>query len=187
MFKESQIDLFCKLSQLDSQEIPESPNKRIRNRSGHVLFLNNYYNRETEQFLGWYILVTKEFNGKWGIPGGRCNRNESCIRAAEREVLEEIKISIRIKEQNLIGVNGSAVFVVDGTNISRKFINCLIRNETRREFQFNEIKEVQWLRVDSNYLELMDIPSCDENDFTEFALLALDSLKRHILNGRRFD
>lgn len=187
MFKESQGDLFRKLLKLENQDFSESSNKRIRNHSGHVLFLNNYYDRKTEHFLGWYILVTKEFNDKWSIPGGRCNSNESRIHAAEREVLEEIKINIRIKKQNIIGVNGSAVFVVDGTSMSRKVINHLIRNETRREFHFNEIKEVGWLRVDSDYLELMDVPSCNENDFTEFALLALDSLKKHILNGRRFD
>lgn len=185
---------------LSDTALNDSRNSRSNNRSGHIFPVNFYvlpqgqvpedrrdifaYTRDGRVICGVYALAGIDHSGRCVLIGGMRDASDAdCAHTAERETEEEIKIKVTVKKENEMIVNGSPVFVVDATGWSSKKINTYIQSEGRRGSQFNEIKEVVWIRVDRG-LTVKDRPNFQ--NFQSFVNLARRHFRYEIKNGRIF-
>lgn len=85
----------------------------VFNDAGHTMFITNHEPISVAVDIICYkqngeILLIKRANnpeiGKWALPGGFVNPNETCVRAAARELFEETGINIHPSVLELVGV-----------------------------------------------------------------------------------
>jgi 8-oxo-dGTP diphosphatase len=103
------------------------------------------------------ILITRRFNdvhlaGYWEFPGGKVEAHETLTAALEREIREELGITIRVDDE---------YFTVTHTYPSRTvrlhFFNCSV---LQGEPKTLEVADLRW--VDTAELEQFQFPSADE-------------------------
>ena len=147
--------------------------------SAHIFPLNYYYCKRQRKCIGYYGLVGKKRNGTFCLIGGMkdsIDRNK--VDTAERETLEEIKISIKVDPSSENDCHGSSVFFMNGNGWSTTEINKLIREETRSGYQYHEIVEVDWMRIDDK-ISLMYNPG-EESKISNFARTARNQSRKKI-------
>ena len=102
------------------------------------------------------ILITRRFDnvhlpGLWEFPGGKVEANESLQRALEREILEEIGVTIRVEDK---------YFTVDHEyptkSVQLHFFNCSI---IEGEPQPIEVADLRW--VEPAGLDYFEFPAAD--------------------------
>lgn len=90
---------------------------------------------------GKYLLVQeakKECNGKWSIPAGHLEPNETIVEGAKREILEECGLEVEITGILHVRKNSEWVNIAFSTNI--------IGGEIR--FDKKEILDAKWFSLD---------------------------------------
>lgn len=90
---------------------------------------------------GKYLLVQeakKECKGKWSIPAGHLEPNETIVEGAKREILEECGLEVEITGKLHVRKNSEWVNIAFSTNI--------IGGEIR--FDKKEILDAKWFSLD---------------------------------------
>lgn len=81
--------------------------------------------------------------GKWGLPGGFVDKNESIEEALHREVLEET--GLRVKRQSLL-TTGPNVYTYQGVtaDVVDLFYTCRVESTRKVRLAADELSEYQW-------------------------------------------
>ena len=99
----------------------------------------------------------KKGENKWGLPKGHLNKNESYIKCAQREVLEETGIYFKINKFNYnksIKLNNCIYFIINHSDKSNDY----------KSLDNNEVFLVKWI----SYKELCSLnKNRDLNKITE--------------------
>lgn len=89
------------------------------------------------------VLVVQSYNGKWGLPKGEKNTNETLEECAIRETFEETGFKLLpsdLKKKRTVYYGEGNYFFVDGTNLDSKTIE---------NYKFNEeITGIMWISTD---------------------------------------
>jgi 8-oxo-dGTP pyrophosphatase MutT (NUDIX family) len=170
---------------LSDTTLNDSKSSISNERSGHIFPVNKYREKDGS-YSGFYFLAAIGKDGRCQLIGGmRDKEDKNCEETAIRETEEEIKINdFKLKKENKMIVNGSSVYVIDASGWSTTLINSYIKQETRKGYQYNEIKKVVWIRIDR---EISIKGDSEFKDFTPFVKLARRHFRWEIKNGRKFN
>ncbi len=129
---------FAVLEELFNQNIPGTSGKRPTVGCDCVIL--------TKKDAAWMVLLIERghepFKGKWALPGGFMEWNESCEQAAARELLEET--SLKNVNLKLLGVFSKPDRDPRGTIISVAFIGAVDEQTAARAKGGDDAAKTEW-------------------------------------------